>query len=239
VIFLFDIDGTLLLSGGAGRTALSAAMDAHLPRTGAMDGVSCAGKTDAMILDEACGAVLGRRPDAALVQRLHRTYLEQLPAALAQNPSFRLMPGVPQVLETLARRKRAHLTVATGNVEAGARLKLERAGLDQLLPIGGYGDGVWHRPEILVRAIEAVRATAGEQAAAPPWIVIGDTTRDIDAAREVGALVAVLADTTTPRERLVEAKPDLVMDDLRELLPWSRRLARAAGAADGPGGRRG
>jgi phosphoglycolate phosphatase len=239
VIFLFDIDGTLLLSGGAGRTAMSAALDAHLPRSGAMDGVSCAGKTDAMILDEACGAVLGRRPDAALVERLHRTYLERLPAALADNPNFRLMPGAPEVLHALRRRKSAYLTVATGNVEVGARLKLVRAGLDRLLPLGGYGDGVWHRPEILLRAIDAVRGMAGEQAASPPWIVVGDTTRDIDAAREVGALVAVLADTTTPRQRLVDAGPDLVMDDLRELLPWSRRLARATRTTAGPGGRRG
>ncbi len=236
MIFLFDIDGTLLLSGGAGRTAMSAAFDTHLPRPGAMDGVSCAGKTDPMILDEACEKVLGHRPDTDLVERLHETYLAHLPAALADNPSFRLMPGVPDVLLTLRRRKDTHLTVATGNVEAGARLKLERAGLDSLFPLGGYGDGVWHRPEILLRAIEAVRHSAGDEAARPPWIVVGDTPRDIHAAREVGALAAVLADTTTSRERLEEAAPDLVMDDLRELLPWSRRIARGARTQAGRGG---
>ena len=235
MIFLIDIDGTLLLSGGAGRTAMSAAFDAHLPRPGAMDGVSCAGKTDPVILEEACSKVLGHGPDAPLIERLHETYLAHLPAALRDNPNFRLMPGVPEVLQTLARRKNCHLTVATGNIEAGARMKLARAGLDRWLPLGGYGDGVFQRVEILHRAIREVRDTHGEQAAAPPWIVVGDTVRDIEAARELGGHVAVLADTTTSRDRLVEAGPDLVMDDLRELLPWSRRLARRA-RTDATGG---
>lgn len=238
MIFLFDIDGTLLLSGGAGRTAMSAALDAHLPLPGAMDGVSCAGKTDPVILDEACGKVLGRAPDEALVEKLHRTYLAHLPGALRDNPSFRLMPGAPQVLRTLSRRKRTHLTVATGNIEAGARLKLERAGLADLLPLGGYGDEVYHRVEILHRAIDQVRIAFGEGEAGPPWIVVGDTVRDIEAARELGGLVAVLADTTTAKERLMEAGPDLVMDDLRELLPWSRRPTRLGGAR-GRGGNHG
>ncbi len=226
MIFLFDIDGTLLLSGGAGRIAMSAAFDTHLPVRGAMDGVSCAGKTDPMILEEACRSALGHPPDPDLVRRLHETYLARLPAALTDTQSFRLMPGVPQVLQTLRRRKHTHLTVATGNIEAGARLKLERAGLDTMLPLGGYGDGAFRRVEILRRAVQVVADRYGRAEAGPPWIVVGDTVRDIEAARELGGAVAVLADTTTARERLDEAGPDLLMDDLRELLPWSRHMAR-------------
>ena len=138
MIFLFDIDGTLLLSGGSGRVALDRAMDLHLPVTGAMGRISCAGKTDRSIIEEACRNALGRDPGDDLVGRIRDSYTEYLPGELSSHPSFRLMPGVPHVLHALRRRKRTWLAVATGNIEPGARFKLERAGLDQL-PLSSQG----------------------------------------------------------------------------------------------------
>jgi len=225
LIFLFDIDGTLLLSGGAGRVALQRATDLHLPRKGAMDRVTCAGKTDPLIVEDACRSVLGRLPDAATVDRILASYIEFLPCELETNPSFRLLPGVPQVIHALRRRKDAHLAVATGNIELGARLKLQRAGLDQLLEVGGYGDGCRDRTVLLQHAMDAVARRAGRSLAElGPTIVVGDTVRDIEAARRLDLLVVVLGGTTTPEETLAEAGPDLIVEDLRELLPWSRKL---------------
>ncbi len=224
MIFLFDIDGTLLLSGGAGRDALARAMDRLLPVTGAMDTIVCAGKTDLSIVEEACQAAMGTVPEGPLVQRVLDTYMELLPEELESNPSFRLMPGIPDTIHALRRRKNSWLAVGTGNIEAGARVKLRRARLDELFPVGGYGDGCRDRVDILKRALAAVRELAGEQDPGPA-IVIGDTVRDIEAAHRLGLPVAVLGGITTSIEDLEEAGADLIMEDMEELLPWSRRLA--------------
>jgi len=239
VIFLFDIDGTLLLSGGAGRIALERATDLHLPRADAMDRVTCAGKTDLLIVEDACRHVLGVDPDDETVDRILTSYAEFLPQELAANPSFRLMPGVPRVLHALRRRKDAHLAVATGNIEFGARLKLQRAGLDHLLPLGGYGDDCRDRTVILRRAMDAVASHAGRPLdELGPTIVIGDTVLDIEAARRLDLHAVVLGGTTTPEATLAEANPDLLVDDLRELLPWSKKLRyrRRKAAPSGQGG---
>ncbi len=225
MIFLFDIDGTLLLSGGSGRVALQRAMDEHLPVTGAMDRVTCSGKTDRGIIEEACRKALGHDPGDALVRRIRDGYTEYLPGELATNPSFRLMPGVPQVLHALRRRMRTWLAVATGNIEPGARAKLERARLDHLFDVGGYGGDHRERTGILRDALDATAARAGlplDQMG--PVIVVGDTVRDIQAAKALGLYAAVLADTTTPLELLQEAEPDVIVEDLMELLPWSHKL---------------
>ena len=225
MIFLFDIDGTLLLSGGSGRTALDRAMDEHLPVTGAMDRITCAGKTDRSIIEEACRKALGHDPDDDLVQRIRDRYTEVLPGELRDTPSFRLMPGVPDVLHALRRRKRTWLAVATGNIETGARAKLQRAGLDHLFDVGGYGGDHRERTGILRDALDATSRHAGlplDQMG--PVIVVGDTVRDIEAAKALGLHAAVLADTTTPIELLQEAEPDVIVEDLMELLVWSHKL---------------
>jgi phosphoglycolate phosphatase len=225
MIFLFDIDGTLLLSGGAGRVALQRAMDELLPVTGAMDRVTCAGKTDRGIIEEACRAALGREPADDLVQRIRDGYTAFLPGELADNLSFRLMPGVPQVLHALRRRKRTWLAVATGNIEPGARAKLQRAKLDHLFDVGGYGGDHRERTGILRDALQATARHANMSLdQMGPVIVVGDTVRDIEAAQALGLHVAVLADTTTPMELLQEADPDVIVEDLMELLPWSHKL---------------
>ena len=224
MIFLFDIDGTLLLSGGAGRDALARAMDRLLPVAGAMDTVVCAGKTDLAIVEEACRAALGRIPDDSVIQQVLDTYIELLPVELERNPSFRLMPGIPDTLHALRRRKNSWLAVGTGNIEAGARIKLRRAGLDKVFPVGGYGDGCRHRIDILNRALGAVKERAGALDPGPA-IVIGDTVRDIEAAHQLGLPVAVLGGITTSIDDLAEAGADHIMEDMEELLPWSRKLA--------------
>ncbi len=231
MIVLFDIDGTLLLSGGAGRDALARALDRHLPVSGAMDGISCAGKTDLVIVEEATRAAVGRLPGAALVRRILATYVELLPGELERSTNFRLMPGVPEVLHTLRRRRHTALAVATGNIEAGARAKLDRARLGALLPRGGYGDHRRDRVDIL-RAAIAVAGDGGPPASREvSAVVVGDTTRDVEAAHRLGLPAAVIADITTPRGTLEESAPELVMEDLRELLPWTRRLERRRGDA--------
>lgn len=219
MIVLFDIDGTLLLSGGAGRDALDHALDLHLPVKGAMDTVVCAGKTDILIVEEACQRATGSIPDPALVERVLQTYAQRLPAEIERNLNFRLMPGVPQVLDELEARPDTVLAVATGNIEAGADAKLRRAGLRERLPLGGYADGTRHRTEILRRAIRAVREHHGEDWPGPT-VVVGDTVRDIEAARAVGLFVAVLREMTTSAADLAAAGPDLIVEDLREIVGW-------------------
>lgn len=223
MIVLFDIDGTLLLAGGAGRDALNTALDRRLPVRGAMDAVSCAGKTDILIVEEACHKATGEVPGEALVAEVLEDYAALIRDELEHNLNFRLMPGVPEVLDQLEARPGTVLAVATGNIEAGADAKLRRAGLRERLPLGGYGDDTRHRPDILRQALRAVREVHGERAAGPA-VVVGDTVRDIEAAREVGLPVAVIRDITTSTEDLTEAGPDLLVEDLREIVGWLDEL---------------
>ncbi len=225
MIFLFDIDGTLLLSGDAGRRALEIATDRHLPVANTMDVVLCAGRTDPLIVEDACVHALGHSPDEALYERIVRDYLAELPGTLAASTDYRLMPGVPDVVHALRRLEHTWLAVATGNIEAGARLKLAHGGLDALFPVGGFADGIRERSRILRKAVRALQADAGlTEAEMGPVVVVGDTVHDIHAARECGYHAAAIANTTTARDDLVDARPDLLMSDLRELLPWATAL---------------
>ncbi len=225
MIVLFDIDGTLLLSGGAGRDALSAALDAHLPVAGSMDAITCAGKTDPLIVEEACLQATGALPGDALIDRVLADYAARLPAEIERNLSFRLMPGVPEVIDLLEARPRTALAIATGNIAAGADAKLRRAGLRERIPLGGYGDGVRHRPEILTRAIAAVRAHRGADWPGPA-VIVGDTVRDVEAAHELGLPVAAIREITTSAEDLAAAGADLIVEDLREIVGWLDGLER-------------
>jgi phosphoglycolate phosphatase len=225
MIFLFDIDGTLLLSGGAGRQALEFATDRHLPVSNTMDVVLCAGRTDPLIVEDACVHALGHAPDQALYDRIVTDYLLELPATLAASEGYHLMPGVPEVIHELNRKEHTWLAVATGNLEAGARLKLAHGDLERLFPVGGFADGVRERSQILRNAVSALEADTGRtEAEMGPVVVVGDTVHDIRAARECGFLIAAIANTTTAHEALEELQPDLLMTDLRDLLAWSAEL---------------
>jgi phosphoglycolate phosphatase len=185
-VLLFDIDGTLLLTGGAGRRAFERAFAALTGRSDACAGFSFGGMTDRGIAREGLTA-LGREVDEALVELLFERYLEALADELARTPNYTVMPGVRELLAALAPHARLALGLGTGNLRRGAEAKLRFGQLWDQFAFGGFGCDHEQRGELLrigaERGAQQLRCAPGEARV----VVIGDTVRDVTAAQQIGA----------------------------------------------------
>lgn len=214
ILYLFDIDGTLLDAHGAGRAAFDAVMHEHHGVPDASRGIRYGGKTDPAIVDEIFRARLGRDATDGERAAFLRAYVPVLTAQLAGG--VRVLAGATGSLDYLRERERARvrLGVATGNIRAGADAKLAAAGLGDYFELGGYGDDSPVRAELVARAIERGKA----RGAVTRVIVVGDTIHDISAARACGATVVAVATGSDSRDALAHA--DAVLDSLEALPAW-------------------
>ena len=185
MLYLFDLDGTLMMSGGAGGRAFARACEELLGIERALEGITLHGNTDPLILEEACRAKLGRTPSAAEQAAVLERYLVHLEQELADASRVEVLPGVAALLARLE-GEGAQLGLATGNVEGGARLKLSAAGLWHRFPFGGFGSDHHERAELARVAIARAEQRAGRTIPKQEIRLIGDTPRDIAAARAVG-----------------------------------------------------
>jgi phosphoglycolate phosphatase len=222
ILYLFDVDGTLLLTGGAGAVALTQVFERRYGVRGAMDSIHPGGKTDPMILAEIFEAHLARSPTLAEMAEILDEYVPLLRAALDRTTGFRLMPAVIETLDFLAAQRDVHLSVATGNIRSGARAKLERAGLWHRFVHGGFGDDSADRALLVERAIERGSRHAGALLARDRVVVVGDTLRDVSAARACGVRAIAVATGPVPRAVLEDSGADAVFDTLAELPAWHR-----------------
>jgi phosphoglycolate phosphatase-like HAD superfamily hydrolase len=216
VVYLIDIDGTLLLSGGAGFTALDRAFERLHGVTGAMRTVRPAGKTDPCIVAEGFWTALGREPEPAELDAVLRVYLEHLPGALAEASRFRVLPGAREGLDALTAAGHL-LCVATGNIRAAARLKLGHAALGGYFAAGGYGDDSADRAALVAVAARRAAAHLGRPLASGEVVVVGDTPRDVRAARDNGFFSVAVASGTVARPELEASAPDRLVTRLDEL----------------------
>ncbi|MCP4447389.1 MAG: HAD family hydrolase [Myxococcales bacterium] len=221
-MYLFDIDGTLLLTGGAGSIAINQLFSERYGVQGAMDTVSAGGKTDDMIFQECARKDMQRDLSEEEVRDLVRAYVPLLRAELLSAPSFRLMPFVR---ECMAFVSEIHdiVGIATGNVEGAAMAKLERAELADHFHFGGYGSDSPRRPELVAAAMRRGRERAGRTLSDEEFVVVGDTLHDITAARANGARVIAVATGSVSKEVLGAAQPDALFDTLEELPEWHHR----------------
>src|SRR5262245_56293040 len=190
ILYLFDIDGTLVRAGGAGARALDRVIEARYGIRSAMRGIDAGGKTDPWILEELFAARLGRAPVEDEIASILDAYVPVLAEECATGPAFRVLEGAFEVVEWLGARGDVAVGLATGNTEAGARVKLERAGLWQRFTFGGYGSDSPVRAELVATAIARGEAAAG--AKADRVVVVGDTMHDVRAARACGADVVAV-----------------------------------------------
>ena len=216
VLYLFDIDGTLMHAAGSGRAAFDAVFAERHAVANASDGIRYGGKTDPGIIEELYTARLGRPPTQAEVAGFLDAYLPRL-RRLLEGGGVTVLAGVPDALGYLKARTGVVLGVATGNVRAGADAKLEAAGLTHWFELGGYGSDSRLRAELVARAIERGR----ERGHVREVVVVGDTIYDIAAARACGATVCAVATGSDPAEALGEA--DVVFASLAELPAWHAR----------------
>jgi phosphoglycolate phosphatase-like HAD superfamily hydrolase len=219
-LYLFDIDGTLINSGGAGSSAMRAAFAALWRVEDGFKGVEFAGRTDRAILRDgliACGLHDGSFTDQ--LRRFKRAYIRRLGGSLRAARGT-LLPGVTATLEQLSRDDRATLGLGTGNFRLGALAKLRHYGIDGYFRLGGFGDGSEDRAVLIGKAIRAGKRVAGRRATV---FVIGDTVHDISAARANDAVAIGVATGTTSEAALAQAGADVVLSSLesatKHLLP--------------------
>lgn len=213
ILYLFDIDGTLIHAHGCGRDAFDAVFIEHHGVTAASEGIKYGGKTDPGIVDEIFRARLGRAPTADETAAFLDAYVQKLRDRLARRGVV-VLGGVVETLAYLAGHDNVTLGVATGNIRAGADAKLSAAQLAGRFVLGGYGCDSHVRAELVARAIERSK-TYGE---VREVIVVGDTIHDIAAARACGATVCAVATGSDPAPALAAA--DVVFDSLAQLPAW-------------------
>jgi phosphoglycolate phosphatase-like HAD superfamily hydrolase len=225
---LLDIDGTLLRAGGAGRRAFERALDEHHgPVDGKIAPMRFDGMTDRGIVREAL-ALLGRPFDEAGCQALLDRYVEHLHVEIG-GPGYRVLPGVPALLRSLSARGAAY-GLCTGNVVAGARVKLARGGLDGFFdwsPRGmhGFAEDGEARERVVAAAVRRVSAALGREVAPREVLIVGDTPRDVVAAHAVGCPALCVATGNFDVAALRAAGADAVVETLES--PEARRLLGA------------
>ena len=204
---LFDIDGTLLDSAGAGRAALERTFGEATAIAGAMANVALQGRTDRWILDEVTRQTGIEIDRAAFLPRYYAVLEDEL-----RRREPEALPGAHALLRVLAAREEAVLGLGTGNLRTAAFLKLTAAGLDGYFEAGGFGDDHVDRAELLHAGARAVGWSTGER-----LVVIGDTEHDVHAGRAVGAFVLAVATGTRTAEELRALDADAVCADLTDL----------------------
>jgi phosphoglycolate phosphatase len=216
-LILFDIDGTLVLTGGAGVRALSRAFTDVFGVIDALNGFAVAGRTDAWILGE-IAARHGLAWNAATSNRFHDTYIGHLKEEIRRpGPRKGVMPGIRALLDALAARDDVILGLLTGNVEAGARVKLEYFDLWRYFRCGAFGDGALERNPLLRAALDRVEACGGPRIPPQDVVVVGDTPHDVAVAAAGGSRAVAVATGSYDAAALAATGADIVMDDLNDL----------------------
>ena len=210
---LFDIDGTLVRTGGAGKAAMEAALCEEFGVRLNSEEIPYSGRTDVAIGHDLLAAH-GIEPTANHA-RLVEGYLARLPYYLGRFPG-RVCPGVTELLAELRKRSDVVLGLLTGNVRRGAERKLGHYGLWGNFAVGGFGDDHADRDDVARAALDSVvRHVGGPVDPADVW-VIGDTPLDVKCARAIGARVAAVATGWHHLEDLRASEPDLALADLSD-----------------------
>jgi len=217
IIALFDIDGTLLRAGGAGRRAVELALSEvldELDEEVSLHAVEFAGRTDPWIVRTAL-MQYGVAAEDALVHDVLRRYVAHLPRELERASAFEVLPGVLSLLSELSNRDDLVLGLGTGNTEPAAYAKLARGGLESFFAFGGFGSDHAERPELLRTALHRGLERTGVEMEDARVVVIGDTPHDVAAARAIGARCVAVSTGGYEASALQAAGASVVVSDLR------------------------
>ncbi len=216
-LVLFDIDGTLLLTAGAGRRAITAALADLVGSTDAFERIRFDGKTDPQIVAELLHAAGDPDPcDAERIAAVCERYVALLEAELAEaRTRVTVMPGVPELLDRLEAEEDVLLGLLTGNLVRGAALKLSAAGLDPArFVVGAYGSDSPHRPELPASAAARAEAHMGRRPSGHEVVIIGDTPADVACGAGIGARAVAVATGSYGVTELAACGPHACFADL-------------------------
>jgi len=213
-LFLFDIDGTLITSGGAGEAAWKDAMRSRFDVEEDLDGIILAGATDARIareLLEKHSIAVSAENVAALLD----TYLGHLNERIGRHDG-KLLPGIVPLLKVLSERSDAVLALLTGNVIRGAEIKLTHYGVWDFFEFGAFADDHHDRNELGKFARARALERHGEEFPPSRIYVIGDTPKDIECGRAIGACTVAIATGHYSSDQLRDHAPDFLFEDLSD-----------------------
>ena len=214
-LLLFDIDQTLINSGGAGLRALDRACEKVLGLKNAMQGISPHGKTDPAIAREILRARLDRASrDGSDIPSILEAYVSFLKEEVQLSPGYCVLPGIVPLLEEMLHRQDVVLGLATGNIELGARIKLERGGLNRYFEFGGFGSDSEDRTELVRRAADKAADKIGTSIPPSNIFVIGDTPLDIDAGNRAGFKTIGVGTGSYSAEQLLAAGATAAVADI-------------------------
>jgi phosphoglycolate phosphatase-like HAD superfamily hydrolase len=217
---LFDVDGTLIHGFGIGRRALELAfvevfslrdvpdVRGHVNFNGALDPA----------IHAAIARLLKIRPETLAARRgeLERAYVSHLRRTSREPGASRVLPGVEALLRDLHQRREVCLGLLTGNIEAGARVKLETHRLNRYFATGGFGGDGADRAEVARVAYGRLEALSGTTVSPSAVFVVGDSCRDVECGRANGFSTVAVATGWTSRRELEAAGPDLLLEDLSD-----------------------
>jgi phosphoglycolate phosphatase-like HAD superfamily hydrolase len=217
-IILFDIDGTLVSTGGAGAVAWRRAFEELHGIPADIGQFTDAGMTDPDVGAKTFEAVIGRPPTPIELAQVVQRRLEHLPEAVAASAGYRVLPGAPERLRQLSRD--GHLLgLITGNGDGAAFIKLARGDLMRWFTFGAYATAGLDRPGIVRQAVARGEALLGADVANAEIFVVGDTPLDIEAAHAVDCTAIAVATGHFDAAALREAGADHVLETLEEELP--------------------
>jgi phosphoglycolate phosphatase len=217
-VVLFDIDGTLLNTGGASDRAWEQAVRDYYGVDFDVGAHTGRGVPDPEVGRQVLQGILDREPSGRELLRLMRQRMKYLPDEVERSPGYRIKPGVPELLEKLTEQG-ILLGLTTGNVEPAAHAKLGRAGLNHFFSFGGYGSDASERVDLTRRAIERARRLTGEDLPTSAFLGVGDTPRDVDAGHGAGIRVAGVATGEYSVGELSESGADWALPNLEGGLP--------------------
>jgi phosphoglycolate phosphatase len=214
-LLLFDIDGTLIHSAGAGVESLRLALNERFRIDDDLTDIEIAGRTDSGIVM----SILNKHRIPATNENI-ASFLDSYVHFLSQELPRRagqILPGVLELLKKLKTRPHLILALLTGNVSRGARLKLEHHGVWHFFEFGAFADDHHDRNQLGSFAQARAREKHGAEFQADQIDVIGDTPRDIECGKAFGARTVAIATGSWPRQELAAHQPDFLFDDLSKV----------------------
>jgi phosphoglycolate phosphatase len=226
IAVLFDVDGTLISSGGAGAASWRLAFDDLYGIPADIGKYTDAGMTEPEVARLTFKNVIGHEPSRRELTRVMSKRLHYLPQTVAESKEFRVLPGVVQTLDRLG-ADGFLLGITTGGMEAAAHIKLARANLSHYFCFGGYGSDSSDRTELTRKALERAGMLLGEPVDPKEALVVGDTPHDIDAAHDAGVFAVGVATGHFTKDELRDAGADYVLGSLEEELPLDAPMLEA------------
>ncbi len=215
-LILFDIDGTLIDSGGAGSRALASAFGDVFSVKDAFRDISMAGKTDLQIVKEAI-YVHGMPPDESATASVINSYLRHLSREIGTSKKY-VMPGVVDILRKMDDTEGCWSGLLTGNIQEGARIKLDALGLSDHFMCGAFGSDDEDRNKLLPIALKNFTDSTGLDLSYGDCTVIGDTPRDVECSKPYGAKAVAVSTGPYSYESLMATDADLVVDSLEHII---------------------